>query len=184
MQQAIRIVFFIFIFILFNNSDVLAQKKKSASKNKLDITEKIWYGVNIGNPYLYNNVFGFGFGPMVGYHLNNRFSAGITSKFNYQYNWNNGLNPLHFWDYSAGVFGRAKILFNPAIFIHSELSYTSLELSDTSGGRVDFPTLFIGAGYSSGFPVGFEVSLVYDVLGNLALYGIPIEYRFAATYNF
>ena len=132
MQYAIKTVIIILLSTFINGSDLFGQKKERASEDKIDFREKIWYGANIGNPYLSNNVFGFGFGPMVGYHITNRFSAGLTTKFNYQYHYNNGLDPLHFWDYSAGIFGRAKILFNPAIFIHSELNYTSLELSDIS----------------------------------------------------
>jgi hypothetical protein len=183
-QHIIKIATIIGCFLILSSTQIEAQKRIRKEEPSYTFKEHLWWGVNIGSPYLFQNVFGIGLGPMIGYNFNQRFAAGLIANVNYEYHWNLGNKPFNYFDYSLGVFGRAKILLEPKVFFQAEYNYTSIAVRDFSKDRIDFPVLFIGGGYNSGYPIGYEVSLLFDVLGNLSLYRIPLEYRFAVTYNF
>jgi hypothetical protein len=148
--------------------------------------ERFWFGMNIGNPFISNNIFVMGLGPMAAYKFNNIFSAGIIGDINYTLLWRqNGPNENYF-DLSAGVFGRAKVL--RAFYAHLEYNLTSYDNITTTEPRTNFTSFLMGAGYSS--PTftawGYEATLLYDATGNIGRFTgrIPIVYRLAVTYNF
>lgn len=184
LQHIIKIVIISFSFFTLSTVQMSAQKKIKDENSTYTFQEHLWWGVNIGSPYLFQNVFGIGLGPMIGYNFNQRFAAGLIVNVNYEYHWNLGNQPFNFFDYSIGAFGRAKLLLEPKIFFQAEYNYTTIALRDFSKTRIAFPVLFIGAGYNTGYPIGYEVAILFDVLGNLSLYRIPLEYRFGITYNF
>lgn len=148
--------------------------------------ERFWFGVNIGNPFISNNIFVMGLGPMAAYKFNNIFSAGLIGDINYTLLWRqNGPNENYF-DLSAGAFGRAKFL--RAFYAHVEYNLTSLDNFTTTEPRTNFTSFLVGGGYSS--PTftawGYEATLLYDATGNIGKFTgrIPIVYRLGVTYNF
>lgn len=192
MKRNLILVSFLLTALLFS-TDINAQygkkKKRRGEEEKKELStnpilNNLWYGVNIGNPGLSNIAFTMGLGPMAAYKFNNIFSTGLITDFNYTYLWNRAGASTHYFDYSAGVFGRAKLF--RSIFVHAEYNYTSLDRI-SGAGRTNFPVGLLGGGYSSGrAPWGYEVSLLYDVTGNIGVYRgtIPIIYRLGITYNF
>lgn len=155
-------------------------------KTPIDLIQKLWYGVNIGNPFIGNNTLVIGIGPMAGYKFNRFFSAGIITDVNYTYRWRNGGPNEHYFDLSGGVFGRARFL--QSFYAHVEYNITSLDRVDTTKPRTNFPVLFVGGGYSSRGrgPWAYEATLLFDTLGNLGSVtnSIPVVYRLGLTYNF
>lgn len=164
-------------------------EKPAREKKDFVLRDRLWFGINIGSPFVTNNYFGMGLGPTVGYKFNNIFSAGLITNVKYNYLWNiqfSGVNASA-TDYSVGAFGRAKLF--ASIFVHAEYSYLSIQditgLFPLTKRRTNFPVGFVGAGYSSGNSIwAYETVLLYDVTGNLSQFQIPIEYRIGITYNF
>lgn len=208
MKKIIGIATLVIFAILMNSVDVSAQygkKKKRPAKDEDDASgtkteqvevrtergtplalEKFWFGLNIGNPFLANNIFVMGLGPMAAYKFNNIFSAGLIGDVNYTLLWRGGGNNENYFDLSAGVFGRARFL--RAFYGHMEYGIKSLDNFTTIEPRTNFSQFLIGAGYSSpGFTAwGYEATLLWDATGNLGRVTgrIPIVYRLGVTYNF
>ena len=148
--------------------------------------ERFWFGINIGSPYISNNIFVLGIGPMAAYKFNNIFSAGLITDINYTLLWRGNGNNENYFDLSAGAFGRAKVL--RAFYAHLEYNLTSLDNFTTTEPRTNFTSFLVGAGYTSpSFSAwGYEATLLYDVTGNIGKFTgrIPIVYRLGVTYNF
>lgn len=165
------------------------KKKKRRDKDKVEevsrstqIFDKMWVGINIGNPNVNNRFFSIGLGPMAAYKFNDFLSAGIVTDINYLYSWSPS-SSQRYVDYSYGVFSRAK--FFQQFYAHLEFNYTSLDSPRISNQRENFPVLFIGGGYTSGRPPwGFEATLLIDAMGNLSQFRIPFVYRLGVTYAF
>ena len=197
MKKYLNIVILILVGLIILPSEMDAQygkKKKRRTTDDIEtesrtergssnIMNRLWFGVNIGNPYVSSRVLNLGVGPMAGYKFNNYLSAGVISDFSYTYVWNQGVSNENYLDYSVGVFGRARFL--RSFYAHLEYNYTSLDRATTIEPRSSFPVMFVGGGYTSGRPPwGFEATLLFDVLGNLQQFRIPFVYRIGVTYNF
>lgn len=195
MKKILTIIFLTIAAIALIPGDAEAQygkKKKrrgeeeevvTKQKSATSLMNNLWYGVNIGNPGITNTFFSLGVGPMAAYKFNNALSAGVITNFELTYLWGRFSPNETYIDYSLGVFGRARFL--QSFYAHAEYNLTSLDRATTAEPRSNFPVLFLGGGYSSGrAPWGWEATLLYDVLGNLARFRIPIVYRIGITYNF
>ncbi|GLR19471.1 hypothetical protein [Portibacter lacus] len=208
MKKILGVAVLIIFAIMMSSTDVSAQygkKKKRTEKDsgsrgdekteKVEVRtekgtpialEKFWFGLNVGNPFISNNIFVMGLGPMAAYKFNNIFSAGLIGDINYTLLWRQNSPNENYFDLSAGVFGRAK--FFRAFYAHAEYNITSLDNVSTLEPRTNFPVLLVGGGYSSPSYTawGYEATLLFDTLGNLGRVTnrIPITYRLGITYNF
>lgn len=148
--------------------------------------ENLWFGINVGSPFIFNNVFSLSLGPMAAYKFNNFLSAGLIAEVDYTLFWRQRGPNENYFNLSAGAFARAKVF--RALYAHVEGNYTSFDRIRTTERRTNIPVFLVGAGYSS--PTftawGYEATLLYDVTGNLGevTNRIPIVYRIAVTYNF
>ena len=201
MKKYLSIILLLTAAMLSFPNDMNAQygkkKKKRPSKDaqvegvedvkvqrQVNMPEKLWFGLNVGNPTLNNQYLTLGLGPMAGYKFNRFLSAGIITSIDYTYVWNRFGPSENYVDYSIGIFGRGRIF--RSFFAHAEYNLTSLDRLNTTEPRTNFPVMLLGAGYVSGRPPwGFEASLLYDATGNLLEYrNFPFAYRLGVTYNF
>jgi len=192
MKKLIGIAVMVVFAIIMTSVDVSAQygkkKKRRPAKEQTETTdqdngkktdqvevrtergtpvglEKLWFGLNVGNPFIANNIFVMGLGPMAAYKFNNVFSAGLIADVNYTLLWRGGGNNEHYFDLAGGVFGRAKFL--RAFYGHVEYNITSLDRQNTFEPRTNFTQLLVGGGYSSpSFTAwGYEATLLFDATG-------------------
>ncbi len=208
MKKLFGIVVLVIFAVMMSSVDVSAQygkkkKRRTGTKEResTDKTEQVevrtergtpialerfWFGMNIGNPQIFNNVFGIGLGPMAAYKFNNIFSAGLIADVKYTLLWRQNSPNENYFDLAGGVFGRARFL--RAFYAHLEYNITSLDRVSTIERRTNFPVFLVGGGYSSpSFTQwGYEATLLYDVTGNTSQFTgrIPIVYRLGVTYNF
>lgn len=197
MRKIYSIFVLLFVAILLFPADAEAQygkKKKRRDKEEENSNvrvangdfrffEKVWLGLNIGNPNVNNQFLTLGVGPTAAYKFNRFLSAGVITDINYTYVWNRGATAENYIDYSVGVFGRGRFL--QQFYGHVEYNLTSLDRATSFEPRSNFPVLFLGGGYTSGRPPwGFEATLLFDVLGNLSQFRIPFVYRIGVTYAF
>ena len=167
------------------------------------VMDRLWFGAGLDGLGISSNSFGLGLSPMVGYKLTKALSVGVRIPFNYQYdrffNPNTGGNINYSRvDLGIGGFTRAKILWG--IFAHAE--YNQLWENQAvvgAGGLVidpEDPTKIlsevvnrdefnVGLGYSNGNRVGYEISVMYNVLEDPNDSNIfPFTIRAGFNYNF
>lgn len=178
--------------------DAQSRRKKSSDKEKF--TEKLWYGGGFGLG-IGGSTFNLDLSPMVGYKITDKFSAGIRIPFDYSFaklsasdgrviTYNN-------LDFGIGGFTRHKIAFG--LFAHAEVNKLWLEQPVTQGNSFlidpDNPNRLlledvqreefnIGLGYSSGNRIGYEVSLLYNVLEDSNSLNNPWSIRVGFNYKF
>ena len=135
---------------------------------------------------------------MVGYKIIDRVSLGPRVGVLYSTQrvpaGNGGAIRFNSWDFEYGVFGRVKIL--PILFFHSEYSIenraipTSVFVPGTNrleATRESIDHAYLGLGYQSGggpSALGYEIMLLFDVLGDQNSTQLPIAFRFGLNYNF
>lgn len=157
-------------------------------------SDKLWYGggVNLGisgsNGF---NTFGLGIAPMVGYKVGGPFSLGPRAALNYTHIrvrlLNNEIATANPLSWSAGVFGRAKII--RTIFAHveyelEEQAFAVFQGNDIAIQRVQRNNTYIGGGYNSGGIWASEIMLLYNVTPVVTDLRSPFVVRFGFTYKF
>ncbi len=161
--------------------------------------DRLWYGgsiglafssVNLGAGYT-GNEFYFGITPMAGYKVTEKLSFGPRLELNFlsgRYRQNGGsVEKLNVFDYGVGIFSRFK--FIDFLFIHAEYGYINRALPILTNDGLDTERagqdqLLLGLGYTSGFPFGYEIALLYDFLAPEDTTDLPLVLRFGFTYNF
>lgn len=158
------------------------------------------------------NQFVFGLAPMVGYKITEDFSVGPRFGFDYQYVRGNAAvyNPnlatgqfLGFtnekkstFSLSGGIFARYKAY--RSFFAHVEFELQNRELFLEDRGLLIYETapgelltiqetrenFYAGLGYTSGYPLGFEMLLLYNFNTPENTIELPFDLRFGINYNF
>jgi|GEM_PF-1765804 len=202
------------LMLVFTNDAYSQRKgKKRKSKTDQyfddsgDITAKLWYGGNFGNLIFQNGQFGAAVSPMVGFKITDNLSTGLIAKIDYSFFDLDfpGIKNPSLTDFSIGAFTRYRII--PAIFAHVELESTRFAFfTDINGDPFDSssspgfpvaeegkfvksaisqPYLYTGLGYQSGNGiVGYEISILYNVIDNIDSFRSPFDVRFGLNYNF
>lgn len=157
--------------------------------------------------------FVFGLAPMVGYKITDEFSIGPRVGFFYQYvrgnafvyspDFSPGRNPVSVTNekkatvsFSGAVFARYKAFQN--FFAHIEFEVENRELFLEDRGLLIYEqnpgelltltdtreNFYAGIGYTSGYPLGFEMSVLYNFNEPENTIELPFDFRFGINYNF
>lgn len=196
------------LFISVSMTAAQAQTKKSSSDNKdpeedkIDWSERLWFGTGFGGLGLTQTQFSLGVSPIVGYKFTGDLSAGLRLPLQYDYikvqSSSGDVFSSQDLDWGLGAFVRQKLFWS--IFAHAE--YNTLFMRDpvVSGGFLQLdpndPSKIlktsyrakecnVGLGYSrSNGGLGYELSLLYNVLESSTNPLIPFSFRAGVNYNF
>ena len=190
-----------FLFCLFIVS-LSAQRQGRGQDNERvrgeGFPQFLWVGGGFNLGFTGSNdisIFQIGISPMAGYKITEQFSVGPRVSLQYSYmrarNFNGTVENKHPLSYGIAAFARHRIFRQ--IFAHVEYEYSDQAWAGFNGSgsfdvqRFQQDNVYIGGGYSSGFPVAYEILLLYNanqrdyVLGPVQN---PISIRFGFTYNF
>lgn len=177
--------------------------KKGKSKDNVPFKDKLWYGggLNIGFNQLFDyntggsvSVFGFGVSPMVGYKFYGPFSAGPRTSIFFSTYKQAGSKAVGLFNFELGLFLRARVF--RGFFLQGEVSnewqqnlYYNPNNGETFKQYDPYSNQYLGAGYNfSGGEGGggSEISIMYNfaLANDLETSRLPIDYRFAFTWNF
>jgi len=194
LQKLVQLSTIIFILLLSFSFEAEAQRRGN-DRNNNNKTEdffdesgvgsfRFWYGagggLNFGSSGN-SNLFIVSLSPMVGYKLTPDFSIGPRAELSFVHSragFGNTIIRDNFFNYGIGAFARHKVLNQ--FFAHVEYQIESQRFSDT---RISQNNFFVGGGYTSGGQIGYEISVLWNVLDNDTI-NIPIDFRAAFTYNF
>jgi len=207
MKKTLQLLVIFSILMVGFAHDANAQRKKK-KKKKSDVEEyfddrgsfadRLWYGADFTLNFFslpQGNAFNAGISPMVGYKITDAFSVGPRLEILYRgERYSQGAqDDLKFnsTNFGLGAFARYKV-FNQ-YFIHTEYQTISNEI----GVAVDFANneiiterqwqdnFFVGGGYgASGGAVGFQVTLLWNLLEEFSSQTIPLYYRIGINYKF
>lgn len=185
------------------------RKKKSDVDQYFDesgsIATRLWYGggFNLGFSGTSGfSAFSLGISPMVGYKVfenNSNFSVGPRANLDYSYykgtGTDNQIHSVQSISYSLGLFARYKVFSN--FFAHAEVEQENREsiamvsnlfVIGTDGKpltqRDPRQNLYLGAGYTSGGVLAYEVLIIYNALEPSNSVNLPFDIRFGFTYKF
>lgn len=182
-----------------------AEAEKEAKK---DAPSQWGWGINLGNIYFTSYTFEIGLDPNVAYKLDEALAVGFMLKMNYYYQKDPyaGLK-YNAFDLGPTLFTRYKPLmkvegatpFMQGVFLQFEYehSFVSRPQYDAFGNLIlnddgtkilseqtpeDF--LYIGLGFSSGYPFASFVSFHYNLLDDISSSRVPFTYRIGFTWNY
>lgn len=194
---------FTLIFVLLLSFSVDAEAQRGKKKKKQSETDeyfdesgggafRFWYGGGLGLGFNNNgqsSQFDFSLSPMVGYKITPEFSVGPRVELSYtHFRTNLGSSNVfktNLLSYGVGIFTRYKV-FNQ-FFAHAEYQVESRQQPLNFNGdkiRTRFNNFYLGGGYTSGGQIGYEISLLYNLIEDDNTIDLPIDYRIAFTYNF
>jgi hypothetical protein len=161
-----------------------AQRNDSDDYEPTKLIERIYVGAYINTPFIGGNTTGsvlsVGLQPFAGYKWNEYISTGLTIKYDFTYIWSPGFsNNLN--NFSTTTFTRATIAERFIIQAEGGIFSTEQLISAFETERINFPVVYIGAGYTNRF---YEILLTYELLGNLGFYQIPFEYKVGLVRHF
>ena len=186
--------------ILLFNCHATAQSRKGDT-NASQLMDKLWFGGGVGLG-ISSSTFNLSLSPMVGYKLTPAWSAGVRIPFDYNYarllNTNGSVITYSNVDWGLGAFTRYKLF--RGVFAHTEFNHLWLKepVASTIGGYLIDPEnpdrlllesrqgneWNLGLGYSSGNRIGYEISLLYNLLQEENSPAIPWTIRVGFNYNF
>lgn len=202
MKKALQLLVLVAVLMISFTHDADAQRRSRDVDEYFDdrgnFTDRLWYGADFTLNFFSipnGSAFNAGIAPMVGYKITDALSVGPRVEILYRgerYDINTGQDlKFNSTNFGVGLFTRLKV-FNQ-YFLHAE--YQSL--NNEIGTSVDFTTntinttrswedhFFLGGGYGvSGGGVGFQVSLLWDVLQEFTSQNIPLYYRLGVNYKF
>ena len=204
MKKALQFLVLVAVLMISFTHDAEAQKRKSSRDvddyfdDKGTFKDRLWYGADVTLNFFSvpgGNVFNAGIAPMVGYKITDALSFGPRVEILYRgerYDIGTGSDlKFNSTNYGVGLFSRLKI-FNQ-YFIHTEFQTLSNEI----GYDIDYVNnevltarswddhFYIGGGYgASGGGIGFQVSILWDVLQEFTSSNLPIQYRMGINYKF
>lgn len=195
MKKAICLSAFFFLVLFCSFSpEAAAQRVNRDRKQNDNFSSRLWYGGGLNLGFASNNfesLFQIGVSPMVGYKIFEEFSVGPRAAIQYSYykvRFGNSTESAQPLSWALGVFSRYKIIRN--IFLHAEYELENEAVFNTFSGdlevlRRERNNVFIGGGYNSGAPFGYEILLLYNLnLPENNSLDLPFELRFGFTYNF
>ena len=197
-------------FAFFVNISTADAQRERRTKNDEYFDEsgnfasRLWYGGGFNLGFTGNNafnIFGIGISPMVGYKILENISIGPRASFNYTHikgrGSDNQIHKIQPIDFGLGAFGRFKVIEN--FFGQVEFEWESVEQFGVDGFgliQIDNATgepitvrqsrenFYIGAGYSSGGLLAYEIMILYNTAIADDDPESPFNYRFGFTYNF
>lgn len=204
MKKALQFLVLVAVLMISFTHNAEAQKRKKSRDvdeyfdDRGSFKDRLWYGADVTLNFFSvpnGNAFNAGIAPMVGYKITDAFSVGPRVEILYRgerYNIGTGTDlKFNSTNYGIGAFSRLRV-FNQ-YFLHAEYQTLSNEI----GYDIDFTNnqvltsrswedhFFIGGGYSaSGGGIGFQVSLLWDVLQEFSSQNVPIYYRIGINYKF
>lgn len=172
------------------------------TKKSSETFDKIWIGTGLDGIGIGSSTFEFAISPIVGYKITPKLSAGLRVPVDYTYRkfFDNagGVYNYNNLDVGLGGFTRMKIVWG--LFAHTEYNRLWLEQPATVGGgqlvidpknpnkilKESFTKdeFNVGIGYNSGGKVGYEVSVLYDVLEDSNSANLPFSIRVGLNYKF
>jgi hypothetical protein len=206
MKKALQFLVLVAVLMISFTHDAEAQKRKSSRDvddyfdDKGTFKDRLWYGADVTLNFFSvpgGNAFSAGIAPMVGYKITDALSFGPRIEILYRgerYDTGTGSDlKFNSTNYGVGLFSRLKI-FNQ-YFIHAEyqalnnetglarqVSLTEWEVINSRSWEDHF---YIGGGYgASGGGIGFQVSILWDVLQEFTSSNLPIQYRMGINYKF
>jgi hypothetical protein len=196
MNRALQFLVLISVLIISFSHNSEAQKRSNRDIDEYfddrgSFKDRLWYGADVTLNFFSvpgGNAFNAGIAPMVGYKITDAFSVGPRIEILYRgerYDINTGTDlKFNSTNYGVGAFTRLKV-FNQ-YFIHAEYQ----TLSNEEGYDIDYVNnkvltlrswddhFFIGGGYgASGGGIGFQISILWDVLQEFSSTNLPIQYR-------
>ncbi len=177
----------LFIFILLITIKTgYSQKIRREKKEKTELKEKLWYGINIGNISIGNSVFNTGISLMGGYKIFDGVKTGLILHGNYSYIWQSGNAPNYrIFDYGFGGLVNATIYKSYFAQIEVDRMYLTRILQSS---KIQTPYLmtYIGGGYQyySSSKWSMIITLLYNVNPDSNQLFYPLDYRMAFIYNF
>ena len=171
------------IFFLFITAGISAQEDKG---DGMAFKDRLWYGFNIGGIGISNNTFTAGIAPMGGVKVTDDLAFGVIAKLNYTYQWRQGYESQHFFEYGPGVFAKYR-LFKQKYFLQVE--YDWMKLPDyfffTDYDDV-YDFLYVGGGisYPSGGKWKSDLTILYNVHPETRDLIFPLNLTYAFIYNF
>lgn len=194
--------------------DIYAQGKKPSKVDEYfdesgSLSSRLWYGGGFNLGFSGSNGFSaflLGISPMVGvkvFENNNNFSIGPRISLEYSYfrglgtdGNSHSVQPI---SYAVSAFTRYKVLNN--FFAHLEVQQENRQLVTTASNgftnflvigidgkpiteRVSRQNAYIGAGYTSGGVIAYEIMVLYNVLEPENSLRLPFDIRFGFTYKF
>jgi hypothetical protein len=203
MNRALQFLVLISVLIISFSHNSEAQKRSNRDIDEYfddrgSFKDRLWYGADVTLNFFSvpgGNAFNAGIAPMVGYKITDAFSVGPRIEILYRgerYDINTGTDlKFNSTNYGVGAFTRLKV-FNQ-YFIHAEYQ----TLSNEEGYDIDYVNnkvltlrswddhFFIGGGYgASGGGIGFQISILWDVLQEFSSTNLPIQYRMGINYKF
>jgi hypothetical protein len=163
---------------------------QSSSKNKESegITNKLWYGINIGNIGISNNQFNTNLSLMGGYKITDRINIGAIIHGYYDYYWQRGNDSNQsIFDFGFGGLANVKVFRNYFAQIEVDQMYRT-KYDWQTGSQKQLPYLFtyIGGGYqyNPSQDWSFAITLLYNVNPDSNSEFFPLDYRVAFVHNF
>lgn len=205
MKKTLQLLLVFSILMMGFTHDANAQRKKKKKKgvdeyfdDRGSFTDRLWYGADFTLNFFSvpgGNAFNAGISPMVGYKITEQLSVGPRLEILYRgerYNQGNGEDlKFNSTNYGLGAFTRFKFL--NAYYFHAEYQAlnnefgTSIDLVNNTiiTQREWQDNFFVGGGYgSSGSTVGFQVTVLWNLLEEFSSNTIPLYYRIGINYKF
>ena len=165
MYKSVIITMFLIFVLQYGKAQDTTQVASANTEQKKPLSEKIYYGGNIGLSFgTYTMI---GIYPMIGYKITPKLSAGV--KIAYEYIQDKRFATTYSTsNYGASVFTRYRVI--PQLYLHAEFAGLNYEIYNALGvsNREWIPFLLVGAGYSQ--PLGnrtwLNVQVLFDVLQN------------------
>ncbi len=183
------------------NIGAFGQNTATRSDRDARLSSQWWYGGELGLD-LTGSTFKFGLSPMLGYKITQRFSVGVRIPLEYTHfrlgNVDGDAISFSNLDFGTGAFTRYKVFRN--IFSHAEYQHLWLQKPVTMGGsllldpansssvlteKLGENQVNLGLGYTSGRGnLGYEISLLYNVLEGSNSLQSPWQVRVGLNYKF
>ena len=192
MKKTISIISILFL-CQFNTFSQYTKEDKIANDNSLSdlaFKDRIFTGGNVGFG-IYNNLLYLDLAPIVGYKITNNLGAGVGLRYSLLRHTQFKTNQTN---YGGSLFARYKLI--PQVFLHAELealrsyNYNSTTYLERAMAYMGF----VGAGYSFGEGVSFNVLVLYDLIDHpnspyqntylLGRTGPPVILRGGISVNF
>lgn len=207
MKKALQFLVLVAVLMISFTHDADAQRRSREVDEYFDdrgsFTDRLWYGADFTLNFFSvpnGTAFNAGIAPMVGYKITDALSFGPRVEILYRgerYNVGTGSDlKFNSTNFGVGAFTRLKV-FNQ-YFLHAEYQALNNETGNLVQDFTNPPNnvsivtnrnwedrFFLGGGYGvSGGGVGFQVSILWNLLQEFTSQNIPLYYRMGINYKF
>jgi hypothetical protein len=208
MKNALQFLVLVAVLMISFTHDAEAQDRKRSRDvddyfdDKGSFQDRLWYGADFTLNFFSipnGRAFNAGIAPMIGYKITDAFSIGPRVEILYRgERYNTGTSEdlkFNSTNFGLGAFTRLKVF--DQYFLHAEYQSLNNEtgnLVPDSSSPIGVKVVnnrnwedhfFLGGGYgASGGGIGFQVSVLWDVLQEFSSQNIPLYYRMGVNYKF